>query len=94
MWQFTIQKNLFQVPVTGIKHSCIELYVRNILRKYNLRNRTSMDIKSTQEIHLFSLTLMERKNFMRRLFKPGVVKVEKNKYKKWLGLQERTVCIK
>lgn len=36
-----------------------------------------MDIKSTQEIHLFSLTLMERKNFMRRLFKPGVVKVEK-----------------
>lgn len=52
-----------------------------------------MDIKSTQEIHLFSLTLMERKNFMRRLFKPGVVKVEK-KYKKWLGLQERTVCIK
>lgn len=48
-----------------------------------------MDIKSTQEMHLFSLTLMERKNFMRRLFKPGVVKVEKNK--KWLGLQERSV---
>lgn len=36
-----------------------------------------MDIKSTQEMHLFSLTLMERKNFMRLLFKPGVVKVEK-----------------
>lgn len=50
-----------------------------------------MDIKSTQEMHLFSLTLMERKNFMRRLFKPGVVKVEKKK-SGWAFKKE--VCIK
>lgn len=51
-----------------------------------------MDIKSTQEMHLFSLTLMERKNFMRRLFKPGVVKVEKKTKSGWAFKKE--VCIK
>lgn len=50
-----------------------------------------MDIKSTQEIHLFSLTLMERKNFMRRLFKPGVIKVEKNTKSGWALNKEQCV---
>lgn len=50
-----------------------------------------MDIKSTQEIHLFSLTLMERKIFMRRLFKPGVVKVEKNTKSGWVFKKEQCV---
>lgn len=50
-----------------------------------------MDIKSTQEIHLFSLTLMERKIFMRRLFKPGVVKVEKNTKSGWAFKKE--LCV-
>lgn len=50
-----------------------------------------MDIKSTMEIHLFSLTLMERKNFMRRLFKPGVVKVEKNTKSGWAFKKEQCV---
>lgn len=50
-----------------------------------------MDIKSTQEMHLFSLTLMERKNFMRLLFKPGVVKVEKNTKSGWAFKKEQCV---
>lgn len=50
-----------------------------------------MDIKSTQEIHLFSLTLMERKIFMRRLFKPGVVIVEKNTKSGWAFKKEQCV---
>lgn len=50
-----------------------------------------MDIKSTQEMHLFSLTLMERKNFMRRSFKPGVVKVEKNTKSGWAFKKEQCV---
>lgn len=50
-----------------------------------------MDIKSTQEIHLFSLTLMERKIFMRRLFKPGVVKVEKNTKSGWAFKKKQCV---